>query len=138
MAFALALLTSAAAPRGERIAVLPLTALGSTADAAHAVERVLHVELEKLVGERVRYAAALRAKGAQVERALERCDGAPACIAEVVGAIGWETFLVGNVAGLGDARVITLRLYDARSGSERGRVEPVQGDCLGGGSGQGC
>lgn len=123
LACLLALTPRLAAASDEVIALMPLTSMGSTADAAQAVERVLTGELHKLLGERLRPAATLEAQGDHAKRALVECDGAPACLAELVGALGWDAFIVGNVTGLGEQRVIQVRLIGARDGKERGRQQ---------------
>ena len=111
------------------VAMMPLSSLGSTDEAVEAVSRVLHGELSKLLGERLITAEALARRDAKLKSYLDRCEGVLDCLTEVFGAFGWQAFLAGNLAGLGDDRVITLKLIDARTGKEVRRAsEKASGD----------
>lgn len=106
----------------DRIVLLGrLTALGSTSESAAATERVLVAELEGLLGSRLRRTDDLRSISDDVRSAVDDCNDESSCLLEIVAAVGWDGLLLGNVAGLGDQRVITLRHLDARSGKEIGR-----------------
>ncbi|MEL7304700.1 MAG: PEGA domain-containing protein [Myxococcota bacterium] len=106
----------------DRIVLLGrLTALGSTSESAAATERVLVAELEGLLGSRLRRTDDLRSISDDVRSAVDDCKDESSCLLEIAAAVGWDSLLLGNVAGLGDQRVITLRHLDARSGKEIGR-----------------
>ncbi len=106
----------------DRIVLLGrLSALGSTSESAAATERVLVAELEGLLGPRLRRMDDLRSMDDDVRGAVDDCNDESSCLLEIVAAVGWDSLLLGNVAGLGDQRVITLRHLDARSGEEIGR-----------------
>lgn len=113
----------------RKIAMMPLSSLGSTDEAVRAVERVLLGELEKLLGKRLVKPADLLSQGREVKTGLKSCEGKVVCLIEVIGGIGWDAFVVGNVAGLGEGRVINLKLIDVRSGGEvRRSSENATGD----------
>ncbi|MBI5510994.1 MAG: PEGA domain-containing protein [Deltaproteobacteria bacterium] len=100
------------------IALMPLTSLGSTDEAAGAIQRVLQGELEKILGDKLIAPARLLEHGAHVKIAFGSCEGVVTCIVEVVGGLGFDAFVVGNIAGLGDDQVINLKLIDIRTGHE--------------------
>jgi hypothetical protein len=105
-------------PRFPRIAIMPLSSLGSTDEAVQAIERVLHGELRKLIGGRLVTASEIGRSDAKIPAELERCEGVLDCLLEVCGAYGWRAFIVGNVTGLGDDRAINLKLVDIGAGKE--------------------
>ncbi len=116
-------------PQYRQVAIMPLSSLGSTDEAVAAIERVLHGELEKLIGERLIDADELRTRYPEVNAQLSQCDELLDCYQEVFGAYGWGAFIVGNIAGLGDDRVINIKLIDVRTGKEvRRAAEKANGD----------
>ncbi len=113
----------------RKIAMMPLSSLGSTDEAVRAIERVLLGELEKLLGARLVKPSELLTQGREVKVGLKSCEGKVVCLIEVVGGMGWDAFIVGNVAGLGEGRVINLKLFDVRSAGEvRRSSESASGD----------
>lgn len=112
-----------------RIVVMPLTSLGSTDEAVQVVERVLAGELRNIAGSRLLSYDELRGKEQKLVAHLEACDGVLDCLNEVFGAFGWQQFMVGNLAGLGQERVINLKLIDVRTGAVIRRAsEPATGE----------
>jgi stage V sporulation protein SpoVS len=104
------------------VALMPLSSLGSTEEAAQAVERVLVTELGKVLGKRLIPPNELAVRAKSAAKAITSCEGVVTCLLEVVGALGWDAFVVGNIAGLGDDRVINLKLIDVRGGGEVRRM----------------
>lgn len=100
------------------VAVMPLSSLGSTDEAAQAIERVLVGELESLLGNKMVAPSEILKRGHAARAALKTCEGVVTCLVEVFGGLGWDAFVVGNIAGLGTGRVINLKLIDVRTGSE--------------------
>jgi hypothetical protein len=111
------------------IVVMPLTSLGSTDEAMQVVERVLEGELRKIAGDRLLTYNELRDQQKKLATYLEACDGVLDCLNEVFGAFGWAEFMVSNLAGLGQERVINLKLVNVRTGNVVRRTsEPASGD----------
>ncbi|MEM6731189.1 MAG: PEGA domain-containing protein [Myxococcota bacterium] len=106
---------------GRVIVLANLSSLGSTADVVSATERVLVSEFRGLLGSRLRTIDDLAALSPEVSRAVRDCEGSSSCLLEIVAAVGWDTLIVGNLAGLGDQRAITLRQVSAETGEERGQ-----------------
>jgi hypothetical protein len=93
------------------------------------MEHVITAEARKLLGERLRTLKDLTGEGPHLEAALRECDGAPSCLVEIVGGLGWSAIVVGNVTGLGEQRVITMRALDGHTGAVLGKVEiPASGE----------
>jgi hypothetical protein len=113
------LIALTAAPADERIALVPLTSLGAAEEEVQAIASVLAGELQKLLGARLVDSAAMAKTAREAESALRSCEGDIGCLTELVGSLGIDAFVVGNVAGLGGERVINLKLYDARTGTVR-------------------
>ncbi|MEM6532024.1 MAG: PEGA domain-containing protein [Myxococcota bacterium] len=108
-------------PPATGIVVLgKLSSLGSTEEAVSATQRVLNAEFAKLLGDRFRTLDDLRRMDPEISAAVDECAGAPSCVLEVVSAVGWDSLLLGNLAGLGDERVINLRHLSARTGKTLG------------------
>ncbi len=100
------------------IALMPLSSLGSTDEAVGAIQRVLVGEFQKVLGKRLITPQQLVSQSPEVRAGVEQCAGVVACLNEVMGGMGWDAFVVGNVAGLGEDRVINLKLIDVDTGSE--------------------
>lgn len=106
----------------EVVALMPLSSLGSTGEVVEAIERVLTGEMRKVLGKRLVAPEELRKKGAAAGEAFMQCEGMVVCLVEVMGGLGWDGFVVGNIAGLGDDTVIHLKLIDVRTGQEARRA----------------
>src|SRR5690349_3317175 len=102
----------------QRVAMMPLTSLGSTDEVVQAIEKVLAAEMQHVLKERLVTPDRLPKAGAAAAEGFSECEGVVTCLVEVFGGLGWDAFVVGNVAGLGDDRIIILKLFDVRSGSE--------------------
>jgi hypothetical protein len=102
----------------RKIAMMPLSSLGSTEEAARSIQRILIGEVRKLLGNRLVLDAELQRQGAHVTAAIETCQGVVDCLLEVFGGLGWDAFIVGNVAGIGEGRVINLKLIDVHVAKE--------------------
>ncbi|MEO1170428.1 MAG: PEGA domain-containing protein [Myxococcota bacterium] len=118
--FAIGLLLSQLGADDRIIVLGELTSLGSTEETVAATERVLNAEFAKLLGAGFRTLDDLRAVSPGVASALDACDGSPTCLLEIVAAVGWDGLLLGNLAGLGEERVINLRHISARNGETLG------------------
>lgn len=111
------------------VAMMPLSSLGSTDEVAQAIERVLVGEFKKLLGAKLITPEDLLARGQDADDAFMECGGVVVCLVEVVGGLGWDAFVVGNIAGLGNDRVINIKLIDVRTGGEVRRAsEKASGD----------
>jgi hypothetical protein len=104
--------------RYKAVAVMPLSSLGSTDEAVGAIQSVLLGEFTKILKERMVSPDALLDQGDTARGAFYACAGVVTCLVEVIGGLGWDAFVVGNVAGLGDRQVINLKLIDVRTGRE--------------------
>ncbi|MEM6730628.1 MAG: hypothetical protein AAF658_03680 [Myxococcota bacterium] len=125
LVFAHALSLAASDPlidRYEQIFLAPLSSLGSTEEELQAIERVLYEELRRFVPDSLRREEALLATSEAASDAYQECERVADCVVEVLAALGWDGLIVGNVAGLGGDKAITLKLYDLRSGGELRRA----------------
>lgn len=121
-AAALAATWAAAAPpaaaQGDKVVALaPLTTLGveSRGKETRATQALLVKALSSVPGHRVVADKALdRAVKKARRRDLRACDGKPACLAELGGVVKARLVVYGEVGGLGDARVVYLKVVDAR------------------------
>jgi len=112
----------------QKIALMPLTSLGSTDALSTSIERIFVGELERLLDSRLIIFKS-RDRAPKLRRALETCQGRAECINEVVGGLGFDAFIVGNITGLGNSRVVNLKLIDVRSGETLQRAaEKASGD----------
>jgi len=102
----------------RNVAMMPLSSLGSTGDVLQAIERVLVGEVGKLLGGRLIKPEDLPQAGDPARVGFLECDGVVGCLVEVVGGLGWDAFVVGNIAGLGGDRVLNIKLIDVRTGGE--------------------
>ena len=75
-------------------------------------------EFQKLLGDKIVPPDEVMNSGNAARDAFIACDGVVACLVEAVGGLGWDAFVVGNIAGLRYDRVINLKLYDVRTGGE--------------------
>ncbi len=103
------------------VALMPLTSMGSSDAALDAVQRVLLAEVQKLLAGRLISPHDLLNQDPTTQAAFASCEGMVACLVEVVGGLGWDAFVVGNVAGIGSDRIIKLKLIDVRTGQEMKR-----------------
>lgn len=102
----------------RQVAMMPLSSLGSTDEVATAIERVLIAEITNLVGDRLITPSMLLERGKDARDAFLDCESVVVCLVEVIGGLGWDAFIVGNIAGLGDDLIINLKLIDVRTGGE--------------------
>lgn len=113
----------------KRVAMMPLSSLGSTDEVVQAIQQVLVAEVENILKGRLVKPDALLSQGAAAKEGFAACEGVVTCLVEVFGGLGWDAFVVGNVAGLGEDRIIILKLFDVRTGSEvRRATEGASGD----------
>ena len=111
------------------IALMPLTSLGSTDEAVDAIQRVLVGEFQKVLKDQLITPAQLLEQQTHIKAAFYSCEGLVTCLTEVVGGLGWDAFVVGNVTGLGERQGIILKLIDVRTGREVKRTsEKAVGD----------
>jgi hypothetical protein len=121
--------SAAAPPSYDQVVMMPLSSLGSTDDAAEAIQRVLVAEIGAILGDRLIPPETLARASSEIREGLTACDGVVECLVELVGGAGWDAFIVGNVAGLGEDRAINLKLIDVRLGREvRRTAEKASGD----------
>lgn len=114
----------------EEIIVLgKLSSLGSTEKTVQATESVLVSEFRRLLGSRLRTMEALHALDPSVSSSIDACGSDSGCLLEIVGGVGWDGLIIGNLAGLGEERIITLRHLSARTGELLGsRAVSASGD----------
>ena len=117
--------TDDAAPVEEAPRVLVLAPAGDALDASAraSVASLVARELDELDGVEVISASDVqRLAELEAEKQSLGCDDAGACLAEIAGAMGARFVVFGDVAALGDVRVVNLSLYDARDGRAVGRA----------------
>jgi hypothetical protein len=112
----------AAEAQPERPVVLaPISTLGDAvpSKAATRIELALTKAIDDMDGFRA-HAGPQVAK--QIKRArrpeLRACEGAARCLAELGKLMGAELTVYGELGGLGDAQVLTLKLVDTATGQE--------------------
>ncbi|MBT8493366.1 MAG: PEGA domain-containing protein [Deltaproteobacteria bacterium] len=114
--------------RNKRIAVLPFDALGMDEDRVIKLERLFRNELNRL-SNRVGPGRRL-VKEVASRRPHSACTGQSKCLAAIGRALEVDYTVSGNVAALGDAYVVNIKVIDVRSGKELGRLatDPLSGN----------
>lgn len=120
-ALVLTLLAGATAYADRVVAITPLSTLG--AEDKSAATRKLVGEIERafasLPGTKVIPATKV---GASIDRAkkpqLRQCEGEPSCVTELGKLVGAQYVVSGEVGGLGDSKVVYLKLTDVAAGRE--------------------
>jgi hypothetical protein len=121
----LAFMLVSTAPTDQVMGMQPLTSLGLSDEVVRPIEDVLVGEMRKLLGDRL---VPIRSNTDAVAR-FSRCGGVLACLVDEARNIGWHQMVIGNVAGLGDERVVLLKLVDVDRGhSVRRALSPATGD----------
>jgi hypothetical protein len=104
----------------ETYALFRLDPLGIDPSIVEQLQRILRVELQRVVGRELPSERAVAEVVAQNPR-LAACTADPACLAPLARALHVTRVVAGNVGGLADAYVVNLKLVDD-NGRELRRV----------------
>jgi hypothetical protein len=105
------LLVSSAARATETYALFRLDPLGIAPEIVDQLQRILRVELQRVVAHELPSERAVNDAVAQNPR-LANCTADPACLAPLARALKVTRVVAGNVGGLADAYVVNLKLVD--------------------------
>ncbi|HZS36695.1 MAG TPA: PEGA domain-containing protein [Polyangia bacterium] len=113
-------LAAAPAPARARYALFRLDPLGIAPEIVAQLERLLRIELERVVGQPLPSRAEVD-RAALASPQLAECTADPACLAPLARALNATRIVAGNVGGLADSYVVNLKLVDS-DGRELRRV----------------
>jgi len=102
-------------------ALFRLDPLGIAPDIVDQLERILRVELERVLGQTLPSRADVEKVAAQNKK-LAGCTADPECLAPLARALKAQRIVAGNVGGLADSYVVNLKLVDAGEARELRRV----------------
>jgi hypothetical protein len=114
------LLLSGAARATETYALFRLDPLGIAPEIVDQLQRILRVELQRVVGRELPSERAVD-EVINANPRLAACTADPTCLAPLARALKVTRVVAGNVGGLGDAYVVNLKLVDD-GGKEMRRV----------------
>jgi hypothetical protein len=120
LVLAVLLLLATAARATETYALFRLDPLGIEPQIVTQLQRILRVELERVVGHELPSERAV-ADAVAANPRLAACTADPACLAPLARALHVTRVVAGNVGGLADSYVVNLKLVDD-SGREQRRV----------------
>jgi hypothetical protein len=110
----------------ETYALFRLDPLGIEAQIVDQLERILRVELERVIGRPLPSRDKVEKVAAQNPK-LAACTADPQCLVPLARALGASRIVAGNVGGLADSYVVNLKLVD-KEGRELRRVSaPLRG-----------
>jgi hypothetical protein len=115
------LLTSATAFADRVVAITPLSTLGSEDKSAATKKLLGQIEqaFASLPGTKVVPAAQVSAAIDKAKKpGLRQCEGEAGCVTEVGKLVGAQFVVTGEVGGLGDSKVVYLKLTDVTAGRE--------------------
>jgi hypothetical protein len=113
-------------PDPTTYALFRLDALGIEPQIVDQLERILRVELERVIGKPLPSREKVEKVAAQNPK-LAACTADPQCLVPLAKALGATRIIAGNVGGLADSYVVNLKLVD-RDGKELRRVSaPLRG-----------
>jgi hypothetical protein len=116
-----ALLVSATAYADRVVAITPLSTLGAEDKSAATKKLLGQIEqaFASLPGTKVLPAAQVSAAIDKAKKPqLKQCEGEPACVTELGKLVGAELVVTGEIGGLGDSKVVYLKLTDVNAGRE--------------------
>jgi TolB-like protein len=117
----LVLLASATAHADRIVAITPLSTLGAEDKSAATKKLLGQIEqaFASLPGTKVVPAAQVSTAIDKAKKpALKQCEGDAACLTEVGKLVGGQFVVSGEVGGLGDSKVVYLKLIDVGAGRE--------------------
>jgi hypothetical protein len=117
----LVLLVSATAYADRTVAITPLSTLGAEDKSAATKKLVGQIEqaFASLPGTKVIPAAQVSAAIDKAKKPqLKACEGDPACVSEVGKLVSAQFVVSGEVGGLGDSKVVYLKLTDVAASRE--------------------
>jgi len=120
LAVAVLLLLATPARATETYALFRLDPLGIEPQIVDQLQRILRVELARVVGKELPSERAV-AEVAAANPKLAACTADPACLAPLAKALHVTRVVAGNVGGLADSYVVNLKLVDD-TGRELRRV----------------
>jgi hypothetical protein len=101
-------------------ALFRLDPLGIEPQIVEQLERVLRVELERVIGKPLPAREKVEKVAAQNPK-LAACTADPQCLVPLARALGTARIIAGNVGGLADSYVVNLKLVD-KEGRELRRI----------------
>lgn len=110
-----------AAPSRQSYALFRLDPLGISPEIVDQLERILRVELERVLGQKLPSRQAVEQVTRQ-SRKLSGCTADPACLQPLARALKATRVVAGNVGGLADSYVVNLKLVDVEGARELRRV----------------
>jgi PEGA domain len=115
------LLASATAYADRVVAITPLSTLGAEDKSAATKKLVAQIEQAFAALPGTKVVPAAQVSGA-IDKAkkpqLRQCEGEPACTADIGKLVGAQLVVTGEVGGLGDSKVVYLKLTDVASARE--------------------
>jgi hypothetical protein len=114
-------LASATAYADRVVAITPLSTLGAEDKSAATKKLVTQIEqaFAALPGTKVVPAAQVNAAIDKAKKPqLKQCEGEAACVTELGKLVGAQLVVTGEVGGLGDSKVVYLKLIDVGSARE--------------------
>lgn len=115
------LLASATARAERTVAITPLSTLGAEDKSAATKKLVTQIEqaFAAQPGTKVIPAAQVSAAIDKAKKPqLKQCEGEPACVTELGKLVGAQFVVTGEVGGLGESKVVYLKLTDVAAGRE--------------------
>lgn len=116
-----ALLASANAYADRTVAITPLSTLGAEDKSVATTKLLGQIEqaFASLPGTKVVPSAQVSAAIDKAKKPqLKACEGDPACVTELGRLVGAQFVVTGEVGGLGDSKVVYLKLTDVTAGRE--------------------
>jgi len=114
-------LASATAYADRTVAITPLSTLGAEDKSAATKKLLGQIEqaFASLPGTKVIPAAQVSAAIDKAKKPqLKQCEGEPACVTDLGKLVGAQFVVSGEVGGLGDSKVVYLKLTDVTAGRE--------------------
>jgi hypothetical protein len=121
LALLLVALSASDALAQRTVAVAPLSTLGAEDKSAATKKLVTQIEraFAALPGTKIITAAQVSAAIDKAKKpALRVCEGEPTCVTELGKLVGAQFVVTGEVGGLGDSKVVYLKLTDVAAGRE--------------------
>ena len=116
-----ALLASATAHAERVVAITPLSTLGAEDRSSATKKLVGQIEqaFASLPGTKVVPAAQVSAAIDRAKKpALKQCEGEPSCVTQVGKLVGAQYVVSGEIGGLGESKVVYLKLTDVTAARE--------------------
>ena len=112
-----------------KIAVMRFDALGMDSERVARLETLFRKELDRLSKQPLPSWATID-ETIQKSRELRKCGSTDRCLARIGKALGVEAVVSGNVAALGDAYILDIKVVDSKNGKQIRRIstDPLRGN----------